>query len=119
MSRADPRHRTRDQTPARPAGSGPGVASAGHPPLIDLGEVGRDISTVRRGGLDPSQVRAALAAKDRQSRAAPAGGRIAEERAATATQALKDWQSWHRGNCLGPTQPGPIPAHRLPNSDPV
>jgi hypothetical protein len=95
------------------------VASAGHPPLIDLGEMGRDISTVRRGGLDPGQVWAALAAKDRQIVALRQRVVIAEERAATATQALKDWQSWHRAHCLGPAQPRPIPAHRLPDSDPV
>jgi hypothetical protein len=95
------------------------VASAGQPPLIDLGEVGRDIPTVRRGGLDPSQVWAALAAKDRQIALLQREVAIAKEQAATATQALKDWQSWHRGNCLGPTQPGPLPAHRLPNGDPV
>jgi hypothetical protein len=41
------------------------VAYAAHPPLIDLGGVRLDVPTVRRGGLDSGEVRAALAAQGR------------------------------------------------------
>jgi hypothetical protein len=78
-----------------------------HRPLIDLGIVPAGIATVGRGGLDPGQVAAALAAKDHELAQLRQELALAVEQADTAAATLSQWHTWHRDNCLGPAAPRP------------